>query len=433
MTTKRFPGLTFSTDQADWPKELSNGYRIDFTVRNIRREKTGMHAFVAITSATPGADADNVDILAHTNFNIERDEHRTRLVNSAYKMVENGLKETYSSTDMKRDIDALCLWLARKFEEQRVEVEYWNPAEAYEAPPFVLEPYLLDGAGTIVYGPPGAGKSMTCQAMGLCIVSGNQSIWTLQQRPVIYVNLERPKNSMNFRESKLRETLGIDPNDSPERMGYIHARGMGLKQVSKRLKRFAKENPNGVVILDSISRTGLGDLVSNETANSFTDIMNGLGLTWLGIAHMPHDGDHIFGAMHYGAGADITVQLNGDEDGDVVGIKLETKKANDTGKGEHSVSFLAMEFVKGQGLISFRKAQSEEFVKFAAELKGEPAIMQYLLDNGRSTYTTMLANSNIDKDAVYVNMKRLKEKGMVVQFPNKEWAAVEQPSLGGGQ
>ena len=85
--------------------------------------------------------------------------------------------------------------------------------------------------------------------MGLCIVSGNQSIWTLQQRPVIYVNLERPKNSMNFRESKLRESLGIDPNDSPERMGYIRILGQlystgGYLETVDELRSSAKISPH---------------------------------------------------------------------------------------------------------------------------------------------------------------------------------------------
>jgi hypothetical protein len=70
---------------------------------NVREERTGVHARVSI--GCNGAS------LAWGTFNVEKDEERVRLANSAYGHL-NGLAASYPKAYLKHDLDTFCagLW-----------------------------------------------------------------------------------------------------------------------------------------------------------------------------------------------------------------------------------------------------------------------------------------------------------------------------------
>jgi len=116
-----------------------------------------------------------------------------------------------------------------------------------------------------------------------------------------------------------------------------------------------------VVILDSISRTGLGSLLEDTTANQFTDSMNALGLTWMGVGHTPReDSKHIYGSVHFTAGCDIETRLVGSEYGHTLNLLLETVKANDSKRNfKHAIS-LEFGAEEQEGLVNIREIQTDD-------------------------------------------------------------------------
>jgi hypothetical protein len=110
----------------------------------------------------------------------------------------------------------------------------------------------------------------------------------------------------------------------------MNARGKSLHEVEEAVSRSVKEEGVTVGFLDSISRAGYGDLIDNRVANQTIDIMNGLFPSWVGIAHSPrNDASHMFGSMHFEAGADIIVQLLTEYQDNRIGVGMQVVKAND--------------------------------------------------------------------------------------------------------
>jgi len=350
------------------------GLTVGFRAENLRPERTGIHAKVYVLG--------NTTVLAWSNFNVERDEDRVRLANSAYKHIEgnkNGLKDFYPSNHLKADLDEFCLGL---WEAQigRQAAEMVNGSTERHPPKFLLRPFVLEGGGTIVFAPPGRGKSYTLMLMGISLDAGVQTLWPVQQRRVLLINLERSPQSVADRLGNINEVLGLDR----KRPLYIlNARGRALFDVLAAAERAIDERHIDVVLLDSISRAGLGDLNDNQAVNRIIDALNDLAPTWLALAHTPRsDETHVYGGIHFEAGADVVVQLLSEQKAmGPLGIGLDITKNNDIGKASRWVS--ALEF-DASGLVGVRQAGPGEFQKIEGgkDLSMRDAVREYLLDVG---------------------------------------------------
>jgi hypothetical protein len=386
--------LIRSEDGLDWPREPADGVIVLITVRDIRVQKTGVHALVAVTSAG--------QVWGHDTFNIGRSEDRGRLARRSATNFGTLLEAAYSRDDLAHDLDLLCLWIIREYESSRFRLETIDPNEVIAPNVFLLKPYVLLNAGTILFGEEGGGKSYLCQAMALCMANGLNHLWHIPQAiPVVYVNLERSRESMVAREAKLRDVLGIMGESGVQ---YMHARGRGLPSVLGSVRGWAKQHPEGLVILDSISRAGLGDLVSNETGNLFIDSMNSLDCAWLAVGHPPRDNkNHLYGSMMFSAGEDIGIQVLSERQDTTRGMALKVVKANDI--TFPPVAYLALEFAEDEsGLTDIRIASREEFPELTASqgLSRVQQIKAYILDqaDAQATTTEISAGIGMDKSNV---------------------------------
>jgi hypothetical protein len=362
----------FPTEEgASGERILTTGEMILYKLMELRRERTGMHGSVAIFVART---EDDNKLLASDTFNIGRNEERGRLAKSAHGSLPEAIRDFFPVTEMKHDLDIICEWARNKWEEERFTIEEVDPAD--EAPDlvYVLEPYIIQRYGTILVAPQGSGKSYICQLMACSISMGITDLWDVTRRPTLYINLERDRDSFSRREASIRKCLNIN---GPTGVRYLHGRGYGLRSVSRVAKRFIREEPDGVIFFDSISRGGLGTLVDDQTANVFTDTMNWIGGTWVGIGHTAWNGDHVYGSVHFEAGCDIAVKVSKEEKDQELGLGLTIVKANDLPKGR--TKYLALEFDQ-DNLSGVRVPQATEFLDLLLDqgLSREQKIEQYL-------------------------------------------------------
>jgi hypothetical protein len=345
-------------------------YRVTFSGRDIRRERTGIHARVDI--------AVNGVTLAYSTFNVEKDEDRTRLANSAYKGYrDNGLAADYPGTFLKKDVDLFCdgLWDEQLKELMPEMVTGTDPVP----PTFLLEPYIIEGGGTILFAPPGRGKSYTALLMAVAIDAGvNTSVWKVKQAPVLFLNLERSAASFRARLGGVNTALGL-PRERT--LALLNARGKSLADVYSGCERWVAEHETSCVVLDSLSRAGLGDMNDNKVGNKTIDLLNALTPTWFAPAHPPrNDATHVFGSQMFDAGADVIVQVIAEqpEEGPL-GVGFQVTKVNDFRVPPMQV--LAFEF-DATGLTSIRRARPGEFPEVEHERKGGilTDIKEYLRD-----------------------------------------------------
>ena len=166
------------------------------------------------------------------------------------------------------------------------------------------------------------------------------------------------------------------------------ARGRSLAGVQEAVKATIERHDVGLLVLDSISRGGFGNLIENEVGNGIVDALSSLCPTWLAIGHSPRaDATHVYGSVMYDAGADIMVQVLSEQRPKELGLGLRITKANDIGK--QPMKAIGLEF-DDFGLSRIRKAYESQYPELT---KGEDQsdadqIMTYLLYDAEGSRAT---------------------------------------------
>ena len=334
------------------PKLLSSGQILFRAPGNeVRRERTGIHAKVGIFLEVDG----NQTLLEVHTFNVGRMEERVKLANAAHSALDGISADEYPRAQMRHDLSIYCsrLW------DNSLTSLLPGPVKGNalgEPLVFPLRPYILSGGGTILFAPPGRGKSYTAMLMAVAVDAGNSHLFDVDQSKVLFVNLERPPNTVSRRLGCVNTALGEDPE---RELTIMNARGKSLKDIEDVVARAVKEQGIEVVFLDSLSRAGHGDLTENRPVNQIMDTLNAVCPTWFAIAHTPRaDESHVYGSIYFDAAADIVIQMLSDQQDDHLGIGLKVVKGNDLGK--QPVLALRYDFDE-DGLVSANKASLRDF------------------------------------------------------------------------
>ena len=384
--------LNFRPDHSVyWQRDLESGSMIYIHARDIRRERGYLYAEVAIY--------DRKTRLAADDFAIKRNEDRKRLAKDGHAKLSEPSKAAYPLDHLKHDLDIFLEELPRFWEEDQFALDTYAPGEEIPAMSFVIVPYLIEDAITIVYGPQGTGKSYLAKLMGLNMCGATNGFWPIPQpRPVLYVNLERPRRSMERRARMLMAVLAIT---APPCMDYLHAPGAHLPTIAPRLRAWLQAHAGGVFILDSLSFTQVGALNDDTTAAKAIGLLRTVGGTWLVLGHTPRaDTGHLIGSTLQDAGADVMVRLAAERKGNTNGLMLEVTKANDIGFPEKY--FLAFEFSQTDregrsDLVMVRKARCTEFPELLADGKTSNAdkLRNYFQDVSEATLSEAAAATGV--------------------------------------
>ncbi|RLF30639.1 MAG: hypothetical protein DRN07_08325 [Thermoplasmata archaeon] len=381
-------GLLVLNDKIEQEIMLPFDNTLLLQAENIRKERTGVHAKISILL--------NGAPIAYDTFNITRDKERTSLGNSAAEHFPDNVKATYGKAAIKKDLGLFCsiLW------QKQIDQQMGKPLTGDETvipPTFILNPYILRGGGTVMFAPPGMGKSYIAMLMAVSIHNGVSTLWNVKRTKVLFINLERSEESMRRRLALVNRSLGL-ASTSP--MVFLNARGMALNDIVDAAKATIKQYGIEIVFLDSISRSGLGDLNENISGNRIIDAMSSMTATWFAIAHTPRaDSDHAYGTVMLDAGADIMVKLSTEQQEGTLGVGLEIVKGNDVAKGQ--MKSYALEFTDA-GLSSARIARPCEFSEINLTRKKSLSveIKEYLLQVGEATATEIAEVIGRDRPTV---------------------------------
>lgn len=389
-----------------WPVERRQGdgeaITVTFAADGVRRERSGVHARLSVI--VNGAN------YAWTNCNIERVEDRTRLIKSVYRAFATPQeREAYDFGAMLHDFHEFCrgLWDAWSARDQPLPVK-----GCLKPLSFVLAPYLVDGSSTIIFAPGGKGKSTVALLMAVSVDAGVQTFWPVQQRRALFVNLERSADSIGNRIALVNRALGLPVE---RELLTLNARGRPFDALMEPLKRAIAKSGAGLVIVDSISRTGYGKLTDDDVANRVIDAGNSLGVAILWIGHTPRaDETHLFGSTMFRNGADVEVRLHSQQRENVMGIGLEMTKANDV--RPRPMQVLALEYDE-TGLKAVRKASTGEFPELTMGQQPSMAdlVEAYLLENRASQAVDVAKALGLNPASVRTLLHREKHRFVAME------------------
>ena len=374
-----------------WDVPLDTGETVTYRLRDYEAKTIGRYALITVNKSGQGST--NGDLLGYDTINLGKSKQYSDLAKMAHKVMPPLSADAYPLPLMEQDLMVFCAFLYSGYESRATVIQKFDASEEPAELVTVLNPFIIQDAGTIIFAPPGSGKSYVLQSMAVSLSLGVSTIWETEQRPVLYVNLERSPASLHRREFFIRKTFGIPDTDSE--VEYMHARGSSLKGISPSIQAWQSRcQGRGVVLLDSVSRTQMGDLNSNESANNFIDCMNSMG-TWLALGHTPRaDATHMFGSTHYDAGQDLGIKLMSERRDSTLGISLTGVKANDIPLPRPF--FMALEF-DSYGLSAIRTAKGMEFPNLI-ELNAadsEKMLFEYMEKTGKSTIGDASKNLNV--------------------------------------
>ena len=386
---------------------LATGHTLLFRTEDFRKQATGTHGKVFI-----GIDR---RILNYTVLNLDRDEDRVRFVNSAFNMLPPMVKETLDKGELKHTFDLFCLNGYTEYVGTQ-KASFLVPLADRTPPGFMIEPFIIRGGGSILFGPPGKGKSYVAMTIALAVDAGLTDMFNVTQGRVLFVNLERSAESLQRRLLNINLSLGI-PDDYP--LLTLNARGKTLDDVIEAVDESIKEHDVKLVVLDSISRAGFGDLNDNRPVNKIIDTMNNTCETWIGLAHAPRgDSSHVYGSVHFDAGADIVIQQVSEARERSLGIGLNIVKANDVGKMPMMV--LGYEFDDiGITKIWFPKASEFPELMLSKPVSTAEEVYDYLSEVDNATAGEIASSLNksrsmissiLNSDERYVASQRGREK-----------------------
>lgn len=383
--------------------------RFFFVAQDVRRERTGVHG--KITLAFSKADQKNATILSYDTFNIGRNEERRRLAKSGHAALCHGQVEMADLFPLEHCYHLLDVFCNGLWDEVVGSIEVVDEGgEITGPPPMLLSPFLLEGGGTLLFSAPGQGKSNTALMMAVSVDAGCQQFWRVSQCPVLYINLERSPGSMRARLGRVNRALGLPESRT---LAFIHGRGRTLKDVHEAVLKAVRKRGVGLVVLDSVSRAGQGNLNDNEVGNGIIDMLNAYP-SWLGIAHAARgDERHTFGSVMFAAGADVELQLVSEKMGDhLLGVSLSVVKANDIPWASETWAY---QFDQG-GLTTVRRAGPGEFGELESRRSGpetlKETVVRWLRDCGEG-YASQIASDLGQPDKTAEIIRLLQGDGFV--------------------
>lgn len=392
---------------------------VTFRATGLRQTATGPHAIVKVYYTDPD---DGLRYPLESNeFNVARMEQRVKLANASHGMIHNGFKDDFKQQNMRALLREFCDGLAEFDSADVAPVEIKGNVDY--RPKHILRPFILEGAGTIIYAPGGSTKSYTAMAMAVSVHNGVSDLWDVRYEPTLYINMERSAQSMAGRLGWVNETLGLAGDSS---LFIFHTRGRRFASIHSAIRRFVNEHEIGFVVLDSLSRSGQGDLNENGTANEMMDLLNDIAPSWLAVAHTPASNPNkIFGSTMYLNAADVTVMMQSQRKGNSTGSSYQLMKGNDVAAPPKS--FLAFDF-EDDRLRRIRRPNPEEFPDLlsADNLSTQELLIQYLRENGAASATEIAEEIGVKRGTVTQTLIRRKG-GDFVQLADKKWALLADP------
>lgn len=292
--------------------------------------------------------------------------------------------------------------------------------------PFLIEPLLMEGNITLVYGPGGSGKSLL--ALWLAILAENGTAWdadslkVARQTTALYLDWETDQEILERRLGRLAVML-----PDARRFPLYRRCILPISEDEENIALAVAENNVGLLIIDSAGMASAGDILSAEAAIRFFGSLrrilaaspraSALVLTHVAKGEKNTDRRSPIGSVYFENIPRAVWELRAlsDDHGDSVDIILRCAKANEMAKPRP----LGFRVVFGNGFISISPSRPPEVLDEAA---ASAAMIIEALSKGPLSPGQIAEITGLPASSVRVLLGRLRDRGKVVHVERGQWA-----------
>lgn len=290
-----------------------------------------------------------------------------------------------------------------------------------EKPSYLLEPFIMKGVPTVIFGEKGVHKTILCLLFSICI----QLPWT--------------DNPLGLTTNSHKSTLGILDWESDRKLTVFNVqrllKGMELSysQINYRRCRlpmlndidqvanFLDDKGCDVILIDSLGAAAGGELMKPEVALSFFEALRSLNRTSLIIAQTSKSEEGrktIFGSTYFQYYARNIFELKKTTD---ISDKDETKVALFHTEGNYSGKYDPIGF-RLHFTPTTIKVEREEvtFGEFIEKVNRQQMLLEILKD-GALTNAEIADKLQISEGNTRILTKRLADKKKVVRTEDRKW------------
>lgn len=298
-----------------WPKE-----EIDVLCDRIHEERDGLKCEMSVsTSRAPYAG-----LLREGRFNLSSPVTRSQW--------QKALDERLPDGDWYAVLEQVCSLSTRRWREGEPVIDLAK-VDARSGLPFLLFPFVVEGAASILFAEGGTGKSLLALAMGLSVATGEEvlpGITPSRCGPVLYLDWEWDAESHAERLKAICAGAGIEV---PENMIHYRHEMASASEVAPTLRRRIAELGIVFVVVDSLGFARGGEPESADLTLKTFAAFRTFGVPILCLDHVAKnatDKKHSFGSVYTTNAARMTWRADAvKEEGDnKIVVGLTNQKSN---------------------------------------------------------------------------------------------------------
>ncbi len=397
--------------------EIVGGYvyawepeQVKIEVTRLRNHSDGrVMGEVCVSTTAPGY----APHLHQAQFNFSSSQSRKGLA----KM----LTEQYKEAVWGDILEQLCVYTLERVRRGEPATETWIDFAELEKPEYLLDPIILKGVPTILFGEKGVSKSTLALYIYVCLMlpwKDNPLGLTPPDRSVktLILDWEQEKPIVEYYARRLR--LG---SDLPVFPLYHRHCARPLADDIQQIEKAIAEKEAEMIIIDSLGAACGGELNKPEAPLAFFAALRQLKITSLIIAQTNKSQETerktIFGSTYftYYARSVFEVckgELSGDDDIDVALFHRWSNYSKLTKPLGCSIQYLPDGGIK----IDSRSVNIADFIE---RMSANQAILQ-CLKTGLHTTAEIMEQTGISKTNTYTSLNRLKNKNLIIKYED-EW------------
>jgi hypothetical protein len=287
-------------------------------VDRLHEERDGLKCEMTVSTST----APVAGLLREGNFNLSSTTTRTQWQKALAERLD---------IDWYAILEQVCTMTRRRWREGEPVVDLTN-VKPRSGMPYLLPPFIVDGAASILFAEGGTGKSMLALAMGVSVAACEPLLDSFPTRPgpVLYLDWEWDAESHAERLQAICRGAGISP---PKGMIHYRHEMASVWESASVIRRRVAELGAVLVIIDSLGFARGGEPESADLTLKTFAALRTLGVPVLVLDHVAKnatDKKFSFGSIYTTNAARLTWRADAikEEGKNRITIGLSNQKAN---------------------------------------------------------------------------------------------------------